>query len=508
MFSLPRRACFLALAPLLLLIPAGAAERERGPDPDREHRVSNPDQPPEDCLQFNCESFPSEVSRENVSQLQLAWRITLPDIADGAPIYVSDVLTDTGQRDLLILGTMGGRVIAVDAERGVIRWITERPEGPRWTTASPAVDPNREYVYAYALDGYVHRYSIHDGSEVTGDGWPELITLKGDVEKCSSALSVVTTKSGKSYLYATIAAYPEPGDDGDYQGHLVAIDLTNGEQHVFNALCSDKTNHFDDSGREPNGCSEQQAGIWARAGAIYDPATDRTYVTTGNGPFDGDNGGFNWGTSVVALNADGTTSGGTPLDSYTPIDYAWLTDEDLDLSSTTVAILPMAPSIEHVGRLAVQAGKDERLRLLNLADLSGQGGPRHLGGELQIIDLDTGGEVLSHPATWLAPDGTTWVFVTTDQGINAYSLEIADGAPHLIFRWSQEEPGTSPTVDNGVLFYTEDQNVRALDPETGQELWSDDSIGNIHWESPIVVNDTLYLSDHNNGLSAYRLPRQ
>lgn len=511
MFSLPRRAFVIAVAPLLLFTLVGAAQRERGPergpDLDQERRVPNSDQPPEDCLQFNCESFPSEISHDNVSQLELAWRITLPDVADGAPIYVSNVPSETGEHDLLILGTMGGRVIAVDAQSGFIRWMTERPDGPRWTTSSPAVDPNRQYVYAYALDGYVHRYSIQDGLEVTGGGWPELITLKGDVEKGSSSLSVVTTNSGKSYLYATIAAYPEPGDDGDYQGHLVAIDLSNGEQHVFNALCSDKTIHFDASGREPNDCPEQQAGIWARAGAIYDPVTDRTYVTTGNGPFDGDSGGFNWGTSVVALNPDGTSNNGTPLDSYTPIDYAYITDEDLDLSSTTVAILPLATDAK-VGRLAVQGGKDERLRLLNLADLSGQGGPRHLGGELQIIELDTRGEVLSRPAAWLAPDGTTWVFVTTDQGINAYSLEIDDGTPRLIFRWSQEEPGTSPTVDNGVLFYTEDGNVRALDPESGDELWSDDSIGSIHWESPIVVNDTLYLSDHNNGLSAYRLPRQ
>jgi outer membrane protein assembly factor BamB len=506
---LSRRRAIVLLFLLLIVAPIFASERDRGPDPDKPRNpqpVPVSGTPPEECLQFGCDSLPSDVSPDNVGNLKEAWRITLPDVADGAPIYVADVRTDRGQRDLLIVSTFNGRVIAVDAKNGNIIWMTVAPDGPRWTTSSPAVDPSRELVYTYGLDGYVHRYSIHDGSEIIGDGWPELVTLKGDVEKGSSALSVVTTKSGKSYLYATIAAYPEPGDDGDYQGHVVTIDLATGEQHVFNALCSNRPQHFDASGDASRDCDEQQAGIWARAGVVYDPLTDRTFVTTGNGTFDADTGGFNWGSSVVAIHPDGTTDDGTPIDSYTPLDYAFITDEDLDLSSTTVAILPVE-TIENVGRLAVQGGKDERLRLLDLNNLSGQGGPRHLGGELQIVEIDTRGEVLSRPATWLAPDGTTWVFVTTDQGIDAYSLDIENGVPSLVFRWSQEEPGSSPIVDSGVLFYTEDQNVRALDPETGNELWSDDSIGHIHWESPIFVNDTLYLTDQDQELIAFRLPK-
>ena len=490
---------------VLLLAPLVASERE--PGRRREREMPDRSGPPsEDCLQFNCETIPSTVTRDNVGQLGVAWHITLPDIADGAPLFVSNAETVDGVRDLLIVATMGGHLIALDPADGSIVWQTNPPKGVRWTTASPAVDPTRTYAYAYCLDGYVHRYRIADGGEARDDSWPELITLKGGVEKGSSALSVVTTKSGDSYLYATIAAYPEPGDDGDYQGHLVSINLATGEQHVFNALCSDRDQHFVENGDASNDCADQQAGIWARAGAVYDPVTDRTYVTTGNGDFDADQGGYNWGTSVVALRSDGTSDGGTPLDSYTPANYDQLTDDDLDLSSTTIAILPLAT--ENARRLAVQGGKDGHLRLLDLNDLSGQGGPRHIGGELQDIELATGGEILTRPAAWLADDGTTWLFVTSDQGINAYALntDTADGIPRLELRWQQDEPGTSPIVDGGVLFYAQDGNVRALDPETGDELWSDDTmVGNIHWESPIVVGDTLYLPDHENGLTAYRL---
>src|ERR1051326_110503 len=333
--ALPRRRAFLISLLLLFLIPLGATEREspRGSlDRDRHERArdTTPDLPPEDCLHFSCVPVPSDINKDNVAQLEPAWRISIPDIADGAPVYVSNVTTNSGERDLLVLGTMSGRAMAVDARSGEIVWVTSAPKGPRWTTAAPAVDPNREYVYAYGLDGYVHRYSIYNGSEVVGQGWPQLITRKGDVEKCSSSLSVVTTNSGKSYLYATIAAYPEPGDEGDYQGHVVAIDLSTGEQNVFNALCSDKTIHFDASGNAPGDCTARQAGIWARAGVVYDSVSDRLFVTTGNGTFDANEGGYNWGSSVVAIRPAGTTDGGTPLDSYTPVEYQFLNDVDWD----------------------------------------------------------------------------------------------------------------------------------------------------------------------------------
>jgi len=502
MFS---RRVALVIVVLLLLMPLIASERDGWAPPERERR-EQPADPGEDCLSFNCEPVPGTVTRDNVGNLQVAWQIKLPDIADGAPVYVSSAVTAFGVRDLLILATMGGHLLALDPSTGETLWHTPPPTGPRWTTASPAVDPSRTYVYSYGLDGFIHRYAIADGSEIGGDGWPQLVTLKPEVEKCSSALSVVTTKSGDHYLYAAIAAYPDPGDEGDYQGHVVAINLDSGERHVFNALCSDKDMHFTDAVGSATDCGARQAGVWARSGAVYDDVTDRTFITTGNGPFDADHGGFNWGTTVVAIRPDGTTDGGTPLDSFTPSDYQKLTDDDLDLSSTTVVILPLRDA--NARRLAVQGGKDGVLRLLDLNDMSGKGGPRHVGGELHEIKVAAGGAIVTRPAAWLAPDGTTWLFVTTHRGISAYALSLdnEDGLPRLEPRWQKNEGGTSPVVDGGVLVYARDNEIRALDPETGALLWNDTSIGTVHWQSPIVVGDSIYLPDHENGLTAYRLP--
>ena len=117
-----------------------------------------------------------------------------------------------------------------------------------------------------------------------------------------------------------------------------------------------------------------RSAIWARPGVVYHPGLNRIYVGTGNGSYNGNTGGRNWSESVLALNPDGTGAGGRPLDSYTPPNFQALDNADADLGSTAPAILPV-PAASNVPALAVQGGKDALLRLLNLTNLSGSGGP-------------------------------------------------------------------------------------------------------------------------------------
>jgi outer membrane protein assembly factor BamB len=438
-----------------------------------------------------------------LDRLRPVWKADLPETVDGSPVYVSGVRTDNGiRRDLLIVTTTAGRAMAVDAFSGAIIWTMVPPEGPRWTTSSPAVSPNRDVVYSYGLDGRIHRYSLSTGAEMIGDGWPQVLTLKGNVEKASSALAIVTTTDGRSYLYATVAGYPDPGDEGDYQGHLVVIDLETNQQKIFNAACSDKAFHFVENGDESNDCAHVQSGIWGRAPIAYDSTSNRIFITTSNGDYDADKGGFNWGDSVLALNPDGSTDRGTPLDSYTPAEYQFMQNQDLDFGSTSPVILPLAKG-SRLPRLAVQSGKDSNLRLINLHDLSGKGGPRHVGGELSITPVPQRGVVLAKPAAWLAPDGTTWVIVATHRGTSGLALVVKDGVPTLEPRWVNAIDGATPVIVGGVIYMARNNELVALDPETGERIWSDNSIGKIHWQSPIVVDGRIYVADNERHLFAY-----
>ncbi len=446
----------------------------------------------------------------NVTDLKRWYQVTLPGVADGAPAYLSAVSTAGGVRDLLFVTTRNGWIVALDAHTGATVWSHQNGPGAChinnganvcYTTSSPAVDPNLAYVYSYGLDGFVHKYQVGNGSEVTGAPWPELVSLKPYNEKGSSALSIATAGSGASYLYVASAGYP--GDQGDYQGHITAINLADGTQKVFNAVCSDQAVHFVQTPGSPD-CSAVQTAIWSRPSVVYSAATNRIYMATGNGNFLPAS--HDWGDTVFALNPDGTGSAGNPLDTYTPANFQTLQNTDADLGSTDVAILPV-PATSSVKHLAVQGGKDQLLRLLNLDNLSGQGGIGHTGGEIGApIPVPQGGLVFAQPAVWINPaDGSTWVFVATLNGLSALKLVVNGGTPSLSLAWKNTSGGTSPIVAGGVLYYAQGGLIQAVNPLTGAILWSDSGIGGIHWESPMVDNGVLYITDESSHLTAYSL---
>ena len=437
----------------------------------------------------------------NVTTLRLLYKAALPGIVDDAPVFLAGVATPKGVLDLLFVTTMDGRVAALDAADGAVVWSHQPATGPRYTTSAPAIDPGRQLVYAYTLEGLVHRYRVGDGVEVTGGGWPQVATLKPQVEKCSPALAIATAANGHTYLYVANGGYP--GDQGDYQGHVTAIDLASGAQRVWNAGCSDQAVHFTTGTPD---CSAVRSAVWARGGVFYDSDVDRIFFATGNGTFDAPGGGHNWGDTTVALHPDGTGSGAVAADSYTPPNFNSLSNQDLDLGSTAPALLP-AVARSRFPHLGVQSGKDGMLRLLNLDNLSSQGGPGKVGGELQLIPVPQGGQVLTAPAVWTDPaTGTVWVFVANGSGISGLQLTMdATGTPALAPVWNDSDGGTSPIVVNGIVFYVGPAGLQALTPRHGAVLWSDAAPGQagIHWQSPIAVNGRVYVPDNGGNLWVY-----
>jgi hypothetical protein len=102
------------------------------------------------------------------------------------------------------------------------------------------------------------------------------------------------------------------------------------------------------------------------------------------------------------------------------------------------------------------------------------------------MSVPQGNEVLTMPAVWVNPaDSRTWVFVANDNGISGLKLTV-DGSnnPRLVKQWQLGNSGTSPIVDNGVLYNVGSNNIWALDPVTDAQLWHNTQIGSIHWESP------------------------
>jgi outer membrane protein assembly factor BamB len=452
------------------------------------------------------------IGKGNVSQLRLSVQVTLPGVADGAPAFLAGVNTPSGPRDLLFLTTRDGSILALDAHTGAMIWQQKYPAGsclinngynPCYTTSSPAIDPGGQYVYTYGLDGAVHKLQVGNGTEITNGGWPQVTTLKGYNEKGSSALTIAVARDGTPYLYVTNGGYL--GDRGDYQGHLTAINLNTASQRVFNTSCSDQPVHFNLPPAAD--CPQVQSALWARAGVVYDATLDRIFMATGNGLFDP--GQHDWGDTTFSLNPDGSGLNGNPLDSYTPADYNLLQKRDLDLGSTAPAILPV-PAGSRIQHLGLQSGKDSLIRLLNLDNLNGHGGPGYINGEVApTIPVPQGGMVFTTPAVWVNPaDGSTWTFIGTGNGLSGLRLTIDPaGDPSLQTMWVDSGQSTSPVIVNGLLYKAGSGQVQALDPTSGTVIWSSSQIGSFHWESPIVINGNLYITDESSQLSIFTLTK-
>lgn len=430
--------------------------------------------------------------------LHRAWVATFGAVADSTPVFARVASAGGAVRRMLFQTDREGTTYGVDAADGRVVWRF-KTIGPKITTSTPAVDPASRYVYAPGVDGRVHKLAARTGEESRGDGFPVTITRMPDVEKNASALNLAN-----GYLYAVTSGYF--GDQGPYDGHVVAVRLSDGRTRVFNSLCSNVRalllDRSYDRASEAS-CPHAMSGIWARAGAVVDPDPSmhgRVYVATGNGLFDANTGGADYGDSVLALAANASRL----EDSFTPPNFAELENGDADLGSTSPAMLPRETR-SRTPLMAVQGGKDNVLYVLDREHLGG------VGGALQSFSLPA--SLFTAPAVWRDGDGLTWVYLglaPSAAGVLALRLRTdTKGASRLERAWSAESGGTSPVVINGIVFVASSGAVTALDARTGATEWSSTraaaggTIGGVHWQSPIVVDGSLYISDEDGHLSAY-----
>jgi outer membrane protein assembly factor BamB len=406
--------------------------------------------------------------------------VQLPGTVDSSAIELNAVAVKGRVRDVIVVTTSYGRTLAIDARTGATLWeytpsdIGSYAGSAQFTTASPTADPNHRDVYATTPDGEVHKLLLATGREVRSGRWPARVTLDPTHEKLASPPSI-----DGSHLIVVTDGYV--GDIPPYQGHVVEISRATGRiQAVFNSLCSN-VRHL----MHPSSCPDSDSAIWGRAGAVVEP-DGNILVATSNGESSQTttfNGRTNWSDSVLELSPQGLKL----LHNWTPTDQLHLTQNDLDLGSTSPALLP--------GDLAVQGGKSGELSLLNLKKLDGTTGPAgpRTGGELQTIGAPGSTDVFSQPAV-ATIGGTTYVFVTTAGGTAAYRL----AGRRLSVAWKDSTPGTSPVLAGGLLYVYDETNGALVvrSPRTGRQLASLPAAQG-HWNSPIVAAGRIILPTGN-----------
>jgi hypothetical protein len=414
------------------------------------------------------------INAANVAKLRRL-RVQLDGTVDSSPIYVSKGVRG---RDAFVVTTTYGRTEALDAVTGRVLWRFTPPAYARLagtaqiTNATPALSADRIAVYAGAPDGRIRKLRLADGRVL----WTTRITRDPTHEKITSSLNV-----SRGLVIATTGGYI--GDAPPYQGHVVTMsERTGSVAHVWNSLCSDRHALI-----VPSTCRTSDSAIWSRNGAAVDPADGTLVVATGNAPFDGHT---NWGDSLIVLSPDASRM----LRHWTPANHEELNSSDADLGSTSPGLLP--------GGLAVQGGKDGKLRLLALHRLPGPN--TRTGGELQTLQTPGGVDMFSAPAVWKG----RWVFISTAAGTEA--LLLRGGRLHP--SWSSSTGGTSPVVAGNLLYVAGSGAVSVYVPTSGRRVATLPS-GDVHWQSPIVADGRVAVPEGNANehatrgvLDIYRLP--
>jgi outer membrane protein assembly factor BamB len=427
------------------------------------------------------------ITAANLRRLRLQ-RVQLDGTVDSSPIYARAVRIAGKTRDVFVVTTTYGKTEAIDASSGRVVWRFTPPGYSSWagtaqiTNATPILSTDRKYVFAASPDGKLFKLRLATGKNV-GGRWPVTITRDPTHEKLGPPLNL-----SRGLVLMATGGYI--GDAPPYQGHVVSIDAASGRiVHVWNSLCSDRHAII-----QPSSCPESDSAIWARAGVVVEPAGGKLLVATGNGKWDGKT---YWGDSVLELSPDA----GKLLQNWTPTDESALNSGDVDLGSTAPALLGHG--------LAVQSGKDGKLRLLDLAKLNGKGGAGPItGGELQTLPTPSGDGLFSAPAVW-RHDGRTWLFVSDFGATAAYTLN----GRKLTQAWHVSAAGTSPVVAGGLLYvYDPGGSLDVYAPTSGKRLTAF-AAGSGHWNSPIVTDGRIALpvgnaNDHrlSGVLDIWRIP--
>ncbi len=181
--------------------------------------------------------------------------IELDGTVDSSPIYANGVIYVT---------TTYGRTEAINPKSGKVLWRFVPPTYASYagsaqiTNMTPLADPDGSAIYAGAPDGVIRKLAIATGKQL----WATKITRDPTREKLTSSLNF-----SRGLVIATTGGYI--GDAPPYQGHVVTLSRMNGHVvHVWNSLCAERHAII-----QPSSCSASDSAIWARSGAVVDPAT-------------------------------------------------------------------------------------------------------------------------------------------------------------------------------------------------------------------------------------------
>ena len=320
----------------------------------------------------------------NVNQAHFGKKFSYPldGIAYASPLYVANVsIPGQGVHNLVYVATEHDSIYAFDADglSPTPLWqvsfidpaagVTTVPAADTGElhdltpeigiTGTPVIDPKSGTLYVVAktkevvggTTNYVQRLHALDiatraekfggpvviqasvpGTGVGGDGSHVLFDSLHHLQRPALLLN-------KGVVYIGFGSH---GDKGLYHGWVLGYDATTLTQTMaYNTT--------------PNASA---GAIWQSGGGLAADAAGNIYFVTGNGTFDADSRGVDYGDSVGKISPSGSV-----LDFFTPHDQAALSAGDFDLGSCAALLLPDQSGAHP--HLLVTAGKNGTIYLID-----------------------------------------------------------------------------------------------------------------------------------------------
>jgi hypothetical protein len=470
---------------------------------------------------------PSNVNKGNFGVL---FTQPVDGMVVAEPLYVPNLQINGAKHNVLFVVTLHDGVYAFDADNGIGSnasplWYTSLINPPTVTTVpisaqgclqtgfkemgilgTPVIDPatNTMYLVAKTLESGTYVFRLHALNILTGQE-----SLAGPVE-----IQASYTVNGKHVSFAQRHRMQRP-----------ALLLANGVIYIaFGTMgCKSDPPSTGWVMAYNAGTLQQLAtldvgptqsavpGIWMSGDGPSVDSEGNVYLATGDGAFDYNVGGLDFGDTLMKLSLQ---SGNLEVaDYFTPYNQAYLDQNDFDLGSGGLVLLPTQPG--PYPNLGIIVGKGATLYLVNLDNL-GQYDPL-VDQVVQEVPFQTSSQ------TWILGGVTYWnqlVYLSGGHNaIEAYSLNngLLSSTPVLKTSQNYNFPSlfslSANGQQNGILWGAEQifngatdlaSVLGAFNASNLQPLYGSPSSGThavapgTSLNFPMVVNGKVYLGTQVN----------
>ena len=378
----------------------------------------------------------------DASPCQQLWHANLIDAVHGATANETSVCwfdVGNGFGDIQPeVGVTGTPVIDLSTNS---LYVLSKSETGGCNSASPAAFYQRLHAIDVSTGNEKANSPVTIAASIagTGDGSSGgVLTFNPQSEGQRPGLALLkNVPLGGSAFSIVVISWAAHEDAFPYHGWMIGYNAAKVQQQleVFNAT--------------PNG---GLGGIWMSGNAPAVDASNNLYVATGNGTFDADVGGNDYGDSVLKI----SSAGGFALtDYFTPDNQSFLNSVDGDLGSGGEVLLP--DQTTGPPHLLVQGGKQGRVYLID-RDTMGSF-LTNSDNVLQEFQADNGS--WTTPVFW---QNTLYIAGSGDHGscdaLKAYSFTTGSGfntTPSSSSSHCFPFPGATPSVSssgtsNGIVW--------------------------------------------------------